>query len=275
LYKTDRKEIEELVAKLTLFDDDLMSKVFEYNLAATTLVLRIVLQNDKIRAISAKGQSELKNPIVGGRNIRLDILAEDETGKQYNIEVQRSNKGADVRRARYHSASLDVRMLSKGVPFNELNESYVIFITENDYFGRGKPIYKIERYIEDSYDKVNDGSHIIYINGSYVGDDSIGKLIHDFKCKKANDMYYPELSDGVRQFKEEGGSGSMCELIEKFGNECKIEGRLEGKIEGEIKATIETCKELGVELEKVVSKISVKFNITEEEAKAKVEEYWK
>jgi hypothetical protein len=63
----------------------------------------------------------------------------------------------------------------------------------------------------------------------------------------------------------------MCELVENYGNKCKIEG----KIEGEIKATTETCKELGLEFEKVVSKVSEKFNLTEEEAKARVEEYWK
>jgi hypothetical protein len=267
VYKTNRKAIEELVAKLTLFDDDLMSKVFEYNLDATTLVLRIVLQNDKIRAISAKGQNELKNPIVGGRNIRLDILAEDETGKQYNIEVQRNNKGADVKRARYHSASLDTRMLLKGTDFSELNESYVIFITENDYFGRGKPLYKIERYIEDSYEKINDGSHIIYINGSYVGDDSIGKLIHDFKCKKSKDMYYAELADGVKHFKEEGGNGNMCELVENFVQEREKESKIE--------ATIVTSKKYGATIDEVIKNIIDEFNLTEEEAKAKVDEYWK
>jgi hypothetical protein len=267
MYKKYRKEVQELIAKMTLFDDDLMSKVFEHNLDATTLVLRIVLQNDNIRAISARGQSELINPNVGGRNIQLDILAEDENGKQYNIEVQRSNRGADVKRARYHSASLDVRMLSKGVLFNELNESYVIFITENDYFGLGEPIYKIERCLLNNNNCVNDGSHIIYINGSYVGDDSIGKLIHDFKCKKSKDMYYPELADGVRHFKEEGGNGVMCELVENYGNECKIDG--------EIKATIATSKKYGATMEEVIKNIIEEFNLTEEEAKANVAEYWK
>lgn len=27
--------------------------------------------------------------VVGGRNIRLDILAKDSTGKNYNVEVQK------------------------------------------------------------------------------------------------------------------------------------------------------------------------------------------
>ena len=33
------------------------------------------------------------------RSVRLDIMACDSTGKRYNIEVQRSGRGADPRRA--------------------------------------------------------------------------------------------------------------------------------------------------------------------------------
>jgi hypothetical protein len=84
---------------------------------------------------------------------------------------------------------------------------------------------------------------------------------------KSKDMYYPELADGVKHFKEEGGNGNMCELVENYGNEREKAGK--------IKATIETCKELGVEFEKVITKVSEKFHLTYEEAKARVEEYWK
>ena len=39
------------------------------------------------------GQRELQSPVVGGRDIRLDILAKDSTGKQYNVEVQQKPEG--------------------------------------------------------------------------------------------------------------------------------------------------------------------------------------
>lgn len=34
------------------------------------------------------------------------------------------------------------------------------------------------------------------MNGNYKGDDTIGRLMHDFGCKEAKDMYYPELAKG-------------------------------------------------------------------------------
>lgn len=49
---------------------------------------------------------------------------------------------------------------------DELPETYVIFITENDVLGKGKPIYHINRVIEETGDFFHDSSHIIYVNGA-------------------------------------------------------------------------------------------------------------
>ena len=65
----------------------------------------------------------------------------------------------------------------------------------------------------------DDGSHIVYVNGNYKGDDTVGRLMHDFGCKEAKDMYYPELAKGVKHFKEEGGREKMCEAVEKYAKD--------------------------------------------------------
>ena len=64
-------------------------------------------------------------------------------------------------------------MLTASQKPKELKDSYVIFITENDYFDKSEPIYRINRTLE-SGEMFNDGSHIIYVNGDYQGDDDIG-----------------------------------------------------------------------------------------------------
>ena len=173
----EANSVEQIVDNLTLFDDDLMSMVFDENIPAAELLLKIILKRDDIQVISVVGQKELENPVVGGRNIRLDILVKDRQGNIFNVEVQRSNKGADERRARFHSSMIDSRMLKEGQEFKELLESYVILITQKDYFGKGLPIYTINRHIEELEEVFQDGSHIIYVNGSYKGDDPLGKLM--------------------------------------------------------------------------------------------------
>lgn len=219
---TERQErnkeavINEIVDNLTLMDDDLMSKVFDRNIPATRLLLRTILGRDDIEVISAVGQEELQSPIVGGRKIRLDIVAMDKTGAISDIEVQRQKAGAYPKRARFHSSMLDSRMLKEGEEFQKLRDSYTIFITEKDYYKEGLPLYTIERQIKENGRGFDDGSHIIYVNGDYDGEDAIGKLMKDFKCKNAEDMYYLELAEGVKYFKEEEGRDGMCEAVEQY-----------------------------------------------------------
>ncbi len=211
-----KEEIEQLVDNLTLMDDDLMAKVFDKNIPATQRVLRMIFGRQDIDVVSVKGQAEFENPLVGGRNIRLDVVAKEKTGEMSNIEVQRKKEGAHPRRARFHSSMLDSRMLKAGAEFTELLDSHMIFITEGDYFGKGLPIYSVDRTIRENGEEFPDGSHIIYVNGSYTGDDELGRLMKDFKCKNAKDMYYPELAEGVRHFKEKGGRTMVCEAVENF-----------------------------------------------------------
>ena len=217
--RQDNRTVEQIVDGMSLFDDDLMSMVFDGNIEATELLLKIILKKDDIQVVSVVGQRELQSPVVGGRDIRLDILAKDSTGKHYNVEVQQKPEGAHIRRARFNSSMMDSRMLKAGQEFSELQDSYMVFITRTDIFKHGMPIYTINRHFEETNELFDDGSHIVYVNGNYKGDDTIGRLMHDFGCKEAKDIYYPELAKGVRHFNEEGGRKRMCEAVEKYAKD--------------------------------------------------------
>ena len=263
---TDRN-VEKIVDNMTLFDDDLMSMVFDANIPATELILKIILKADDIKVVNVAGQKELKNPVVGGRNIRLDILAKDGQGELFNVEVQRKNTGADERRARFHSSMVDSRMLKRKQKFKELKDSYMIMITQNDYFGNGMPIYTINRHIEELKKPFKDGSHIVYVNGSYKGDDPIGRLMHDFRCKKSKDMHYKELADGVKHFKEEGGRNMVCEAVEEYAEKYAEKKAIEAAIEAGIS--------FGTEKEIILQKVSEKYGITKKEAEKLYNNYAK
>lgn len=249
-----RKKVRKAIEQLTLFDDELMSKVFDNNIPATQLLVNIILQREDIQVVSVTGQKELKSPVTGGRNLRLDIHALDENGKEIDIEVQRSVPGADYHRARLHSSMLDARMLKSGEEFSALPDSYVIFITEKDVPDLGLPLYHIERVIRETGEPVNDGAYTVYVNGSYTGDDPLGDLVHDFRCTKSKDMNYPELADGVKHFKEtEEGVNTMCQAIEEIINERenRIAAIAEARGEANAKKKYEAqIAEMQAELEK-------------------------
>lgn len=226
------RNVNELVNELTLFDDDLMSRVFDKNIKATELLLRIIL-GKKVKVISVTGQNEMKNHQVGGRNITLDVDAMDENGEEIDIEVQGNSEGAHVRRARYHSSMVDSRMLKEGQAFRELKDSYVIFIYKHDKFRKGLPLYHVERYVGETDEQFRDGSHIIYVNGNYKGNDEIGQLMQDFREKNPECMHYTELAESVKHFKEkEGGREEMSEIVERYINE-RVEERVKERVEKE------------------------------------------
>ena len=219
----NQDRINKLIDGLTLFDDDLMSRVFDKNIEATELLLRIILER-KIKVISVNGQEEMKSAAVGGRNITLDVHALDENGEKMDIEVQGNSDGAHIRRARYHSSVLDSRMLKEGQEFKEIKDSYVIFIYKRDKFNEGLPLYHIDRYVRETGNLFEDGSHIIYVNGNYKGDDEIGHLMQDFHQTDPDNMHYKELSQGVRHFKEvEEGRDTMCEAVQEYAKEYASE----------------------------------------------------
>ncbi len=258
----EREEMEKTIDKLTLFDDDLMSAVFEHNIEATELLLRIILKK-KMHVIYVKGQEQLKNPIQKGRSITLDIKAIDEYGKHINIEVQRKKSGAHVRRARFHSSMVDVRMLKKGQKFKELKDSYVIFICEKDIFKAGNPVYHINRTIAETGKKFGDGSHIVYVNGEYKGNNAIGKLIQDFKCQSSKEMQYKELAEGVRYYKEtEEGRDIMCEAFEKLANQ-RVK-RIKEEKDREIQEKEEQIQEKEEQIQEKEKKIQEQQRIIEE-----------
>ena len=204
---------------LRLIDDDFMNACFDGYTDGAELLLRIILNKPDLRVKSVKTQRRMKNLI--GRDVCLDIDADDDAGKEYNIEVQRADKGADRKRARYHSSILDAHLLHPGDDFSNLPETFVIFITENDVIGKGKPIYSIERRIDDTDELFDDGEHIIYVNGADKdASTELGKLMHDFFCTDPDDMNYKKLADKVRYFKEdEKGVAAMCKVMGDMRNE--------------------------------------------------------
>ena len=230
----ERKERErqEDLAKLRglrPMDDDFMRCIFKDNIPLAELVLRILLQEPTLTVEKVETQKDNKR-LVGGRSVSFDVYVGDKQKRKENVEIQRSDKGAGKYRARYHSSVMDIENLDAGQDFDELPETYTIFITENDQFHDGKPYHRIERVDMDSEGKplFDDGEHILYVNGAYQGDSDIGKLMHDFRCCDAKDMYFKEMQEITYHFKEtEEGVEYMCRAFE----ETRREGAMQHAID--------------------------------------------
>ena len=231
LKKDVAAEYSVLIQKFRLIDDTFFNVCFDNYIEGMQLLLRVFFGRDDLVVKHVVTQQSADN--LYGRGVRFDVLAEDSEGKLYDCEVQRANEGAVPRRARYNSSMMDARELAKSAVFSDLPETWVIFITENDIYGEGFPLYHVERIIEELQQPFHDGAHILYVNGANRDDTPLGRLMQDFFCERPEQMNYKELAERADYFKAEAeGVNAMCELMEKFGEKKMEEGRMEGLLEG-------------------------------------------
>lgn len=253
-----RRQYLEYIKNFRLIDDDFMKLVFE-DKECVQLLLRIVMEIPDLIVEEVKTEYTIHN--VHGRGVRLDVFASDSDGKRYNIEIQREDTGAGRKRARFNSSMLDVNVLKSGKVHDELPETYVIFITEKDVLQKELPIYHIERVIMETGELFDDRSHIIYVNNEIKDDTPLGLLMRDFTQTNAGDIYYRELADRVRYFKEtEMGVSSMCKAMEEMCKQAETKGREEGMREGRaegVNAVIEAMKAAGMDTSQV-EKLNIK-----------------
>ena len=258
--KRERRHQEDLerLRRFRPIDDTFMRGLFKDNLPLAELVLRIITGKQDLVLISCETQADMKR-VTGARSICLDAYATDSAGKKYDIEVQRADTGADPHRARYHSSVLDVENLDEKQDYRALPDTYVIFITENDYYKAGKPIYQIQNMNLTLDEPFDDGAHILYVNGEYRDNSAIGRLMHDFSCTDANDMHYSLLADTTRYLKENPkGVREMCKVMEDLRNESFAEGREEGREEGrteQARLTAENLKLHGLTMEQIAGAV--------------------
>ena len=215
-------------------DDDFFTKLFQDNIPLAEKVLRIITDVKDLHLTSIKTQETLKK-LAGSRSVRFDAFGHDNLNREFDIEVQRADSGASPKRARYHSSSIDTNYLKAGQDFDVLPTTYVIFITENDIFEKNELIYRFDRMDKKLGLSFDDEAHIIYVNGAYNNPNDtseLAKLVHDFRCSNADEMYTQLLAERTRYFKETPeGVSEMCKAMEEMQKTARAEGKKEGILE--------------------------------------------
>ena len=185
------------------------------NKEAAQVFLRVILEDDKIKVRNVRIQSFIQN--IYGHSSQLDILAQDSKGRYFNVEVQRSDEGAPARRARFYSSILDTHFLQPGKLYEELPDTYVIFITENDVLHDNLPLYNIRRRIDENAKCFEDGSRIIYVNSQRRDDTALGKLMQDLYCTEPKNLHYQEFAERMEFLKySKEGEEKMTDVIEEY-----------------------------------------------------------
>ena len=146
---------------------------------------------------------------------------------------------------RYHSSIIDAHSLFAGEDFEKLPESKVIFIVDEEVENEVAPILHIKRTVRETGRDYNDKSEIIYINARMKENTDLGRLMHDFHCTKAEDMYSKVLAERVRVLKEtQEGVEIMCKEMDKIYKAGELIGGARGKEKGKYETAMKLL-ELG------------------------------
>ena len=146
----------------------------------------------------------------GNKSIRLDVYFED-GDTVYDIEIQKADKGNLPKRTRMYSSMMDANMLDKGLEYEELKDSYVIFICMFDPFEKGLARYTFRSICEEAEGlPLGDGRCIMFLNTK----GSIGELGADM------DAFFGYINGGVSSIGTGKDSGN--EFVERL-DECVLD----------------------------------------------------
>ena len=99
------------------------------------------------------------------KGVRFDVYVKDGTGRCFDIEMQTTDRKNLPKRARYYQGILDISNLNQGFDYEELHESYIIFLCLDDVFKKGLPIYTFRNVCEeDGKTPLNDGTIKVFCN---------------------------------------------------------------------------------------------------------------
>lgn len=193
-------------------------------------------------------KSIVYNPEYKG--IRLDVYLKDDKNRHFNVEMQVANTEI-LKRSRYYHSQIDMELLSTGIDYEQLPETYVIFICDYDPIGLGKYKYTRCQMIEEDRDyHYDDGSYTIFLSTVGTNEDEVSKdLVNFLKYVGAeleesqndySDEFVKRLQKSVEKIKFDREMGRRYMLFEELMKEEYNAGKAEGKTEalGNAKAVL-------------------------------------
>ena len=190
------------------------------------------------------------------RGVRLDIYARDEKHTHYNVEMQTRRQADLGKRSRYYHSQIDVECLEKGLPYEELPNTFVIFICDFDPFGCGLYYYSFQNECqEDTRAKLCDGNKTIFLSTKGKNKEQMPQsLVKFLKFVEADlaeseedfdDELVRQFQTSIRKIKTSREMGERYMLFEELLKEERQEGLAQGRQENAREYILEVLADKG------------------------------
>ena len=243
--------------ELTIMDNWMFGAVMlNPDICKRFLEIALDMEIDHVQVFREK--SLVYNPQYKG--VRLDVYAKDEKNTCYNVEMQVRTTPIP-RRSRYYHSQIDMELLLNGRSYDELPDSYVIFIVNYDPFGLGKYRYSFRQECREAPGcYLGDGSRTIILNNRGRNSQDVSPKLRAFlEFTKADlreseeefgDDYVHELQKKIHQIKTDREMGGLYMTFQEMLREEREEGWKEGMEKGRkegIEAGMEKGRKEGIE----------------------------
>ena len=193
--------------RLSIQDNFIFQRVMQNVKLCKWLLERILrIQIREIRYPDTEKTIDIR---LDSKAVRLDVYVADEAGTVYNIEMQ-TTKGRDgelPKRARYYQAMIDMDVLGKGVYYDDLRQTYIIFICTFDLFGLDERIYTFRsRCMKQGDLELGDGTTKIFLNAKGLRgsvDEELADFLHYVDGKEARRTFAQEMAREVARVKRQ------------------------------------------------------------------------
>ena len=200
------------------------------------------------------------------KGIRLDVYAKDQNNKRYNVEMQVKRDVALVKRSRYYHSQMDMELLAAGTSYEELPDTFVIFLCDYDPFGRGLYCYTCGMQCkEDASVECDDGCQTIYLSTKGKNTEKLPEsLVRFLKFVAADieqsesdfeDEFVGQLQKSIHNVKESREMGERYMIFEEMMRDERKAGREEGALLTRRASIFELLEEMGTISEELEVKI--------------------
>lgn len=244
-----QKRLQDLTIKDNFMFGAVMS-IEENCIAFLEMVLGFPIE----KVVVSKERSMIYHPEY--RGVRLDIYARDEKHTHYNVEMQARRQADLGKRSRYYHSQIDVECLEKGLPYEELPNTFVIFICDFDPFGCGLYYYSFQNECqEDTCAKLCDGNKTIFLSTKGKNKEQMPQsLVKFLKFVEADlaeseedfdDELVRQFQTSIRKIKTSREMGERYMLFEELLKEERQEGLAQGRQENAREYILEVLADKG------------------------------
>ncbi len=258
--------------QLELTDDFLFTKVMGDKELCKELLETIL--NVEIKDIVYLEKQKTIDVAVDGKSVRMDVYLADDSHTVYDVEMQVKNRHNLPKRSRYYQSMIDMDWLEKGEDYNELKQSYIIFICTFDQFKEGRHIYTFEDFCKEQKDlSLQDGTAKIFLNAKGTMND-VSEELHAFLNyligEKTADEFVEKVDKAVIRARKNMEWRREYMTLEMKYREILEDGKEIGKEIG-IKSMVKTCREFGTTDEYIIKKLMTDFELNKEQAEQALE----